>query len=43
MSRLNRLRLIDDLCALLEQAILSGQMRPGERLLQAPEAVVVGP
>lgn len=33
MSRLNRLRLIDDLCALLEQAILSGQMRPGERLL----------
>ncbi len=33
MARLNRLRLIDDLCQLLEDAILSGKMRPGERLL----------
>jgi DNA-binding GntR family transcriptional regulator len=33
MASLNRLRLIDDLCQLLETAILSGKMRPGERLL----------
>ncbi len=33
MGRLNRLRLIDDLCQLLEDAILSGEMRPGERML----------
>ncbi len=33
MASLNRLRLIDDLCQLLEDAILSGKMRPGERLL----------
>lgn len=33
MASLNRLRLIDDLCQLLETDILSGKMRPGERLL----------
>ncbi|MCB0132830.1 MAG: GntR family transcriptional regulator [Caldilineaceae bacterium] len=33
MSRLNRFRLIDDVCRVLEGAILSGKMRPGERLV----------
>lgn len=31
----NRARLIDDVCRILEESILSGKMRPGERLVEA--------
>lgn len=35
LRRPSRLRLVDDVCKILEDAVLSGQVHPGERLLEA--------